>query len=272
MKKCVLLICALIIAAPNCLAKTNYDYTTLPNGTVITSIPQTGRVEENVYSNSSTSYSLKGSKNTPVINETQNREDVTVQGEKITQVGSKLYYDSGKKSSWHDTAKITGAAAAIGTVMALDPYIVNINGNKYIILRDLNNKTFVKQNIVGLNDTYENIFDSLKAFDSDKNGIITGKELKDSGIRLSKIVDDTIYFNDSSKDFNVLKIKSIPLNSMKSQIPDYVKVENRNSQIQVNRPGIYGTFDVNLSNNTTSSGQVEFLSKLTINNMVKRNK
>ncbi|MCI1273898.1 MAG: hypothetical protein LKG27_05640 [Clostridiaceae bacterium] len=265
MKKYLFLLCVMAICTP-CMAKQNYSYT-MRN----TAKQEPVQVENvNSYSNSTVNYTIKSTPNsqrqTKISESTPN-----VQGEKISQVGSILYYDSGNKNSWKNTSRITGAAAAIGTIAALDPYVITINGNDYIMVRGMN-KTFVKQNIIGLNDDYNNIFSSLKEFDTNNDGSITGWELKSSNVRLARLDNNTVYYNDRTKDYNVLYIKSIETASMRTQVPSWMKVENRNSQVKINRPGTYGTFDVQLANNLICPGKVEFISKLAINNMVKGNK
>ncbi|MBQ2611492.1 hypothetical protein IJF81_03780 [bacterium] len=188
--------------------------------------------------------------------------------ESVEQKDTMIIYKSGKKFSWRDASAMTGAAAAIGTIAALDPYIVKINGKTYIMVRG-NNKNFVKQNILGLNDDYKNLFRSLKECDLDNNGIVSGAELKQSNVRLALFQGKTVYFADKSKDYNVENIKAIPFNKMTSQIPESLRQINRNSNIQINKPGIYGSFEVILNNGKTAKGLVEFYSKVTINNMVK---
>lgn len=272
MKKLLYVLCVLAISSP-CFAKQNYSYSSYSNSKSQTPIINSSNGYSSSttnYSNSNANYSIKSVPNTSQPTRVSQKNTDT-QGEKISQVGSILYYDSGEKNSWKSVSRITGAAAAIGTIAALDPYIVTINGNDYIMVRGLN-KTFVKQNILGLNDDYKNIFNSLKDLDVDKNGDITGWELKSANIRLARLQNNIVYYNDSKKDYNILYIKSIPITTMQSNIPAFVKIENSNSQVKVNRPGTYGTFDVRLANNLVCKGRVEFISKLAINNMVKGNK
>ena len=189
--------------------------------------------------------------------------------ESIVQNGDVIIYKSGKKFSWRDASAMTGAAAAIGTIAALDPYTVKIDGKNYIMLKGTN-RIFVKQNILGLNDDYENLFRSLKECDLDNDGIITGAELKKLNIRLALMQGKTVYYGDKSKDFDVENIKAIPTEKMKT-LPRSGK-RTGNTNIQINRPGTYGNFQVELNDGNTYTGLVEFYSKVTINNMVKETK
>ena len=71
-----------------------------------------------------------------------------------------------------------------------DPYFVEIDGVKYMLIKDNNDGVFDENDILGINDSQSNIFASLRPLDSDKNSKLTGEELEKAGIRLVKINSD----------------------------------------------------------------------------------
>lgn len=68
-----------------------------------------------------------------------------------------------------------------------DPYILQINGNKYMLIKENNDKKFNKQDILGITDTQETVFASLKPLDINRDSKLTGEELTKSNVRLVKM-------------------------------------------------------------------------------------
>jgi len=274
MKKFILSVCMLNLLMPATFAAGNYSYTILsPSGNYRKDVNiktydfVTPRAEE---------FTIRSRVKEPelpftITTSESKSNDLQDESESITQKGDVIIYRSGKRFSWRDTSAMTGAAAAIGTIAALDPYTVKIDGKNYIMLKG-NNRDFVKQNILGLNDDYKNLFKSLKECDLNNDGVITGAELKQSKIRLAFFQGKTVYYADKTKDFDVENIKAIPFAKMVSTVPKSQKNVPNSELIKLNKPGVYGNFEIELNNGNTYQGLVEFYSKVTINNMVKGNK
>jgi len=73
----------------------------------------------------------------------------------------------------------------------LDPYIVSINGKNYILIKDSKDNNLTVENILGHDDSREDLFGALKKLESDGDATkITADELKKAGIRLALLNSD----------------------------------------------------------------------------------
>ena len=73
---------------------------------------------------------------------------------------------------------------------AFDPYFVEIDGVKYMLIKDNNDGVFDENDILGINDSQKNIFASLRPLDTNKDSKLTGEELEKAGIRLVRVNPD----------------------------------------------------------------------------------
>ncbi|MEI8389110.1 MAG: hypothetical protein WCG23_04400 [bacterium] len=124
-----------------------------------------------------------------------------------------------------------------------DPYEVNIDGKNYIFTRDTNgnNKVDGKQEILGINDTKDNLFADMKSLDTNKDGKVSTDELTAAGVSLNEVLDGKI----SNRKYDLNKISGVDLRSFSA-------IDNTNST------GIFGTFTLNLKNGSTARGKETF--------------
>ena len=115
-----------------------------------------------------------------------------------------------------------GAMEAINEILAnqkciedggTDPYNVEINGEKYILGKDINDDKVINSivEILGANDSKENIFSSLKGLDTDNDGYVSNEELLAHNIILNKVDDEGKL---TSESFDMSKIKGISLSEL----------------------------------------------------------
>lgn len=96
-----------------------------------------------------------------------------------------------------------------------DPYVLQIDGNKYMLIKENNDKKFNKQDILGITDTQETVFASLKPLDINNDSKLTGEELTKSNVRLVKIGKDGKLINDKKQDFQNSKIVYIYMKELR---------------------------------------------------------
>jgi len=125
-----------------------------------------------------------------------------------------------------------------------DPYEVNIDGEKYVFVQDANNDgiTNDKNEILGINDTKNNLFAGMKGLDKNGDGNVSADELKASNTKLMKVGADGKL---SNQQYSTDNINGINLNSFK----------NTNNTGEL---GIFGSFTVNLANGGTANGAETF--------------
>lgn len=138
--------------------------------------------------------------------------------------------------------KTAGAILGMAAACALDPYVVEFGGNKYIMILDNFDGIYNENDIIGINDTKNNIFSALKKLDVDgDNAKLTSKELKDRGVRFVKIdKDGKLAARDYTQDLSLDSIVYIDLTSLK-------KVKN------IKDTGIFGKFDILIKDKNESS-------------------
>lgn len=130
----------------------------------------------------------------------------------------------------------SAGAIAVATLLAVDPYIVPINGVNYVMVKDKATSDWSEKDLLGIDDPKDNMFLSLRGLESDKDySKITGSELKKAGIRLVKLNKDGILLvKDKTQDYPLNKIKYIDMLNLK---------QTANSK----EIGIFGHFNVYLN-------------------------
>ena len=102
----------------------------------------------------------------------------------------------------------------------LDPYIININGQNYVLVKDAKDNNWTVDNILGSKDSRDDLFASLKALETDgDNSKITSKELEKAGIRFVKLnSDESLALNDRQLDFDLSKISYIDMKNLRTAL------------------------------------------------------
>ena len=149
-----------------------------------------------------------------------------------------------------DNALISGSNVNLG----FDPYMIEINGTKYMLIKDNGDGKFNEKDILGIKDTQNNIFASLKPLDTDNDLKLTGKELDAAGIRLVRINEDgKLDYENKENDFKNSNIEFIYL------------TELRKAYKNDGTTGQFGQYDVIIKNEngekTLVTGLVTFETK-----------
>ena len=112
-----------------------------------------------------------------------------------------------------------------------DPYVINVNGVKYYMIKNSADGQYTLDNIVGYGDNKKSLFASLIALNSDNDkSKLTKAELDKAGIRFVAVnPQGKLLVNDTSKDLK--DIISIDLSTLKESV--------NNGKI-----GSFGYFDV----------------------------
>ena len=102
----------------------------------------------------------------------------------------------------------------------LDPYIININGKSYVLVKDSKDNNWTAENILGYTDSRSDLFESLKNIESDGDKTkITSEELKKANIRLVLLnSDQTLALNDRNLDFDVNKVQYIDMKNLRTAL------------------------------------------------------
>ena len=142
-------------------------------------------------------------------------------------------FEKGLSDAMSPSNKGSRIALASAGTRSFDPYMIEIDGTRYMLFKDNNDGKFDKDDILGYKDTKENIFASLKPLDTNYDKKLTGDELSKAGIRLVKISPSgKLMYSDKNSDFNNSDIKFI-----------YIK-ELRKSYTNNGSTGNFGLFDV----------------------------
>ena len=130
---------------------------------------------------------------------------------------------------------IAGAIGGAIAAMALDPYVIELDGNKYVLVVDRKDKNWSAQDLLGINDPKQNRFQSLIGLNTDKDhSKITVAELKKANIRFVRIdKKGALLVNDRTKDYDLNKI-------------DYIDIINLKRTANAETTGIFGHFTVYL--------------------------
>ena len=132
----------------------------------------------------------------------------------------------------------TSIAGAIGgaiLAMAMDPYVIEIDGNKYVLVVDRKDKNWSEKDLLGINDPKQNRFQSLIALNKDMDhSKISVAELKQANIRFVRLdKKGALLVNDRTKDYDLNKI-------------DYIDIINLKRTANAEVTGIFGHFTVYL--------------------------
>lgn len=140
-----------------------------------------------------------------------------------------------------NVAKTAGAILGMAAACAVDPYIIEIDGNKYVMILDNFDGIYNENDLIGIGDSKNNIFNSLKKLDVDGDKTkLTSSELKDRGVRFVKIeLDGRLAARDYTQDFPLDNIVYIDLTTLK-------KVKN------IKPTGTFGEFKIIIKDSKTT--------------------
>lgn len=139
----------------------------------------------------------------------------------------------------------TTTASAIIIPMLMDPYIVEIDGHKYVLVKDRKDNNWSEKDLLGIDDPKENRFKSLLALNSDGDySKISPNELRKAGIRFVRMdKNGALLVKERNKDFDLNKV-------------DYIDIINLKRTANAESTGIFGHFTVYLKTNTKSKRAV----------------
>lgn len=94
-----------------------------------------------------------------------------------------------------------------------DPYEVNIDGEKYVFVKDKNKNGQIdnEQEFLGASDSKDNLFKEMKELDTNKDGKVSKDEMDAQGVKLQK-VDKNGKLTNQSKDVNNVDVNSFQKN------------------------------------------------------------
>lgn len=136
---------------------------------------------------------------------------------------------------WQNKNNLSAKGPRAIHVSNADPYIVEIDGVKYMMIKDNKDGNWDKNDILGINDPKENLFLSLVYLNNDFDGSkLSANELKAGGIRFAAIGSDgKLILQDTKKDFDLNKI-------------DYIDLSNLKHISNSNETGVFGHFNLYL--------------------------
>ncbi len=138
-----------------------------------------------------------------------------------------------------------------------DPYEVTIDGVTYQFIQDNGDGAWNTADIFGINDKKDNIFESMKNADTNKDGKVSAEELQKQGIRLVAVENGQLQVDDKSKDFDLSKADSISLSSLKSSNDNDGNV------------GTFGNFNLTLKDGRVIEGKQTFEELSTLQKLFK---
>lgn len=143
------------------------------------------------------------------------------------------------------TNNVIASAATRSRATARDPYLVKIDGINYIMIIDNPSKKWSKNDILGIDDTKDTIFQSLKGLESDGDRTkLTPQELKRANIRFVKLDNNgALLVNDKTQDYNLDKIS-------------YIDMTNLRNIANGSVTGVFGHFNLYLKTNNNSKKMV----------------
>lgn len=144
----------------------------------------------------------------------------------------------------------------------LDPYIIRIDGTDYVLVTDSKDNNWSVDNILGKDDSKENLFASLKKLESDGNSAkITAKELQKANIRFVKLNSDgSLALNERNLDYNLNNILYIDMKNLRTALGNK------------NQDGTFGYFYVYIKDGNSKKavpGRVTFEEKTELNKYIK---
>ena len=123
--------------------------------------------------------------------------------------------------------------AAIVPALLFDPYIVNIDGVNYVLVKDRKDNNWSEKDLLGIDDPKNNRFESLIKLNSDRDfSKVTSDELKKAGIRFVRMNSKgALLVNDRTKDYDLNKVA-------------YIDIINLKRTANSEQTGIFGHFTV----------------------------
>ena len=115
-----------------------------------------------------------------------------------------------------ESTPLIATAASSASSLAFDPYIVPIDGVRYILIKDRIGGKWCADDIFGINDEKSSRFSSLISLDTNHDLKITADEIKTANLRFAKLSSDyTIQARNNNTDYNLSGFQYIDLNSIK---------------------------------------------------------
>lgn len=107
-----------------------------------------------------------------------------------------------------------------GRLSYLDPYIVRIENNDYVLVKDSQNSKWTVENILGYEDSKDDLFASLKKLESDGTASkISTQELQNANIRFVKLNSDgSLALDDKSLDYDINKVLYIDMKNLRTAL------------------------------------------------------
>ena len=239
MKKIILLFMLSLIAMPAFASGMNY--TKIGNGYIYSNIP--------------TRYTV-----TPRITRTITTNSSNI---KNAEALSALLAGAGLASGRISLLNTPSIRTSNDAVRAfLDPYIININGQNYVLVKDAKDNNWTVENILGSEDSRDDLFASLKKLESDNNADkITYDELKKANIRFVLLnPDESLALNERDKDFDLTKVQYIDMKNLRTALGNK------------NQDGTFGYFYVIIKDGVQKRaypGRVTFEDKTELNKYIK---
>lgn len=149
-----------------------------------------------------------------------------------------------------------------GRLSYLDPYIVRIKNNDYVLVKDSQDSKWTVENILGYEDSKDDLFASLKKLESDGNASkISTQELQNANIRFVKLNSDgSLALDDKSLDYDINKVLYIDMKNLRTALGNK------------NQDGTFGYFYVYVKDENgkrTAVGRVTFEEKQELHKYLK---
>lgn len=149
-----------------------------------------------------------------------------------------------------------------GRLSYLDPYIVRIKNNDYVLVKDSQDSKWTVENILGYEDSKDDLFASLKKLESDGNASkISTQELQNANIRFVKLNSDgSLALDDKSLDYDINKVLYIDMKNLRTALGNK------------NQDGTFGYFYVYVKDENgkrTAVGHVTFEEKQELHKYLK---
>ena len=144
----------------------------------------------------------------------------------------------------------------------LDPYIVRIDGTDYVLVTDSKDGNWSVDNILGKDDSKEDLFASLKKLESDGNSAkITAKELQKANIRFVKLNSNgSLALDKRNLDYDLNNVLYIDMKNLRTALGNK------------NQDGTFGYFYVYIKDGNSKKavpGRVTFEEKSELNKYIK---
>lgn len=144
----------------------------------------------------------------------------------------------------------------------LDPYIVSIEGKNYILIKDSKDGKWSVENILGHDDSKDELFGALKKLESDGDiSKITVDELKKAGIRFALLNSDgSAELDNRTLDYNLDNVFYIDMKNLRTALGNK------------NQDGTFGYFYVIINENGKKRavpGRVTFEEKQELQKYIK---